>query len=383
MTSWIDSSVNLESLVRDGIDPYSQFRGDHSGCYVDMSLSPLRPPVRSGYEASETFNDLNLFVGKCEHGIHMVKPHQHCYTEITGWPAENRDACVNSLVIQMLAAGSQVFVADDRELGTSILRNFPNVSSVSTSTAEHVILIHKMWSLMQSRASESTDTLTPAVLVLDDYSRIWEDIVEQYSTEEQSLIISELTSLMSFGRSYRVYVIISAEHTSEWANSTKRAEWYELTALSMHYGEVSHLHDSCRRDHMHDEYTSAPILTGEELNTVSDSGSVDSSFHGHICHLYDGFHPDRIHTLKDSIVARIPWIYPREWVAVKHPDPNGDGEETANQIMQTERVDLERLSVAELHSLRRVLLDGPGDLAPIEAQMKYDPLSEWYLARSA
>lgn len=354
--------------------------------------------VRSREEAAEYYPDFEVVSGYGADGDVSSKPRQVPHRLVVGATGGGKSVAVRAELMQYLAAGFRVFLADGKGTDYAPFFTFPNVSAISTTLPEHVILIHKVASILDTRrarsasASKSGDTswrmsLTPVLLILDEFATVMTDLSTTYGGKNGGLdlIKGDIARILKVGREFRVHVIIS---TQGMQAKTLETDWLENIPMAHSLGKPSSM-------------TINKAFPAEIQSTVERIGGTISrktpgralvtevTESGVTAALYQSFWS---YSPAETVGSHVPaellpnWkefktrvsdaivpMYPREWVEMVAPVGNKDYPTDLNWV------DLSKFKVADLHALKPVLLQDPETLQPIPDAQVHDPLSESYL----
>lgn len=381
------------------------FTGSRKSDVPKLALPEMWRVVGSKAEAAHNFDDFEVQVGIGANGPISFKPKSHPHRLESGSTGGGKSVATRAEIMQYLAAGYRVFALDGKGTDYSSFMRFQNVSAVSTNVYEHVIVLHKVWLILQNRrlsagaASKRGDTswretMTPILLVMDEFASVRNNIRAAFSTADQKLIDRDISDILKVGREFRVNVILA---TQDLKANTVDSDWLDMF-IAIHSlgrpapmtvnkafpeeirGEVTRLGQRISRK-----------VPGRALVAVTDENGSNTA------ELYQAFWsyspaetiseklPAEVREnwskFKTTVADRIPRLYPREWVKLEYPEP-AEKKDPYADYREDGWVDITKMSVKDLHELKPVPLEDPQTLEPLPENAIYDPLSDSYIGEA-
>ena len=280
-----------------------------------------------------------------------------------------------------------------------------NFSAISTNLQEHIMVVHKVWAILQSRRSKSAraskagdtswrQTMTPILLVLDEFASMRNNLKAEYKTDEIKLVDRDLADILKVGREFRVNVILA---TQDLKADTVPSDWLDMFPMKVSAGKPSPM---TIKKAFPEEIQGEVTRVGQSISRTTPGRSLvavtdaDGKNHVELFQAYWSYTPaetidaapDVVRgqwmEFKENVTDQVPRMYAREWFKMEYPemDPK-DKKDRFAQFRDDEPnyIDLTEFDVTNLHRLRPVPLEDPKTLAPIVDNACYDPLSEHYL----
>lgn len=378
--------------------------GDKRSSVPKLAMPKMWRVVHSRAEAGQFYPDFEVVSGISADGYISSKPRQVPHRLTVGATGGGKSVAVRAEIMQYLAAGFRAFFADGKGTDYAPFFSFPNVSAISTTLPEHVILIHKVASILDARRARSArssragdtswrNNLTPVLLVLDEFATVMTDFSNTYGGKNGGLdlIKGDIARILKVGREFRVHAIIS---TQGMQAKTLDTDWLENIPMTHSLGSPSNMTvNKAFPEQIQPEVrrlggTISRKTPGRGLVTrVTEDGEVTAD-------LYQSFWSySPAETVNDNVPAEllpnwkkfktqvcdaIPALYPREWVKLEYPQPDG-GKDPYADYRNDGWVDLTKLTVKDLQALEPVALQDPETLQPVPGTDPFDPLSDSYL----
>lgn len=381
------------------------FSGTRKSDVPKLALPEMWKVVQSKEEAAASFDDFEVQVGIGANGPISFKPKSHPHRLESGSTGGGKSVATRAEIMQYLAAGYRVFAMDGKGTDYSSFMRFQNVSAVSTTVYEHVIVLHKVWMILQHRRASAgaaskrgdtswRETMTPVLLVMDEFASVRNNFRAVFSPADQKLIDRDIADILKVGREFRVNVLLA---TQDLKANTVDSDWLDMF-IAIHSlgrpapmtvnkafpeeirGEVTRLGQRISRK-----------VPGRALVAVTDENGSNSA------ELYQAFWsyspaetisaklPAEVRenwsAFKDRVADRIPRLYPREWVALEYPEPSEKKDPYAD-VREDGWVDISKMNVTDLHKLKPVPLEDPETMQPIPENARFDPLSEEYIGEA-
>lgn len=369
-----------------------------------LALPDIWKVVQSPQEAAANFDKLEISMGIGANGPVTYKPKQFPHVLMVGSTGGGKSVAVRSMIEEYLAAGYRIFAVDGKGTDYAPYFTHPNFSAISTNLQEHVMVVHKVWAILQSRRSKSAaaskagdtswrQTMTPILLVLDEFASMRNNMKAEYKADEMKLVDRDLADILKVGREFRVNVILA---TQDLKADTLPTDWLDMFPMKASAGKPAPMTiNKAFPEEIHAEVTRvgqsiSRKTPGRSLVAVTDEDGKNS------VELYQSYWsftpaetldaaPDVVKPnwkeFKAKVTDRVPRMYPREWFKLEYPemDPKDKKDRFAQfRDEEPEYIDLTEFDVTNLHRLRPIALEDPKTLTPIPENAKYDPLSENY-----
>ncbi|MGP9761289.1 type IV secretory system conjugative DNA transfer family protein, partial [Corynebacterium sp. AOP12-C2-36] len=365
------------------------------------------PDVRSREEAARNFDNIAITVGLGASGPIAFPPKLFPHRELTGSTGGGKSVSARAEIMQYLAFGYRIFAVDGKNTDYASFFRVPNFSAISTTLHEHIIVIHMVAQILQSRrrtASASAkqgdnswrDELTPILLVLDEWASVRSQMKSMLKPKEMQLIDNDLVNILKVGREFRVNVLLA---TQDMKADTVPSDWQDMFIAVASAGKPAPM---TVRKAFPEEIQGKVTRIGGTISRKTPGRSlisvVDEETGAANAELYQAFWsyspaetineklPAEVRgnwtQFKDCVVDQIPQLYPRQWVKLEYPQYTE--KDPYKELRENEEVwvDITKMSVEDLHKLRPVALENRNNgFEYIEENAKYDPLSELYLGQ--
>lgn len=369
-----------------------------------LALPEMWHVVKSPQEAAANFDKLEISMGVGANGPITYKPKQFPHVLMVGSTGGGKSVAVRSMIEEYLAAGYRIFAVDGKGTDYAPYFTHPNFSAISTNLQEHVMVVHKVWSILQSRRSKSAaasksgdtswrQTMTPILLVLDEFASMRNNMKAEYKSDELKLIDRDLADILKVGREFRVNVILA---TQDLKADTLPTDWLDMFPMKASAGKPAPMTiNKAFPEEIQGEVTRvgqsiSRKTPGRSLVAVTDEDGKNSvelfqSYWSYTPAETIDAAPDAVKPnwteFKEKVTDQVPRMYPREWFKLEYPemDPKDKKDRFAQfRDEEPEYIDLTEFDVTNLHRLRPVALEDPKTLETIPDNAKYDPLSENY-----
>lgn len=371
------------------------------------ALPEMWPVVRSREEAARNFDNIAITVGLGASGPIAFPPKLFPHRELTGSTGGGKSVSARAEIMQYLAFGYRIFAVDGKNTDYASFFRVPNFSAISTTLHEHIIVIHMVAQILQSRrrtASASAkqgdnswrDELTPILLVLDEWASVRSQMKSMLKPKEMQLIDNDLVNILKVGREFRVNVLLA---TQDMKADTVPSDWQDMFIAVASAGKPAPM---TVRKAFPEEIQGKVTRIGGTISRKTPGRSlisvVDEETGAANAELYQAFWsyspaetineklPAEVRgnwtQFKDCVVDQIPQLYPRQWVKLEYPQYTE--KDPYKELRENEEVwvDITKMSVEDLHKLRPVALENRNNgFEYIEENAKYDPLSELYLGQ--
>ena len=388
------------------IDPETdEVTGSKKSDVPTLELPDIWPVVSSPQEAAQRFDKLEISVGLGASGPVKYKPKQFPHVLMVGSTGGGKSVAVRSIIEEYLAAGYRIFAADGKGTDYAPYFTHPNFSAISTNLQEHILVIHKVWSILQSRRSKSAvaskkgdtswrQTMTPVLLVLDEFASMRNNMKAEYKNDEMKLVDRDLADILKVGREFRVNVILA---TQDLKADTLPTDWLDMFPMKASAGKPSPM---TIKKAFPEEIQAEVTRVGQSISRTTPGRSLvavtdaDGKNHVELFQAYWSYTPaETVDAAPDSVkpnwmkfkrevTDKVPRMYPREWFKLEYPpmDETKDKKDKFASYRDTEPsfIDLTEFDVTNLHRLRPLALEDPKTLAPIASNAMYDPLSDNY-----
>ena len=369
-----------------------------------LALPDMWHVVKSPQEAAANFDKLEISMGIGANGPVKYKPKQFPHVLMVGSTGGGKSVAVRSMIEEYLAAGYRIFAVDGKGTDYAPYFTHPNFSAISTNLQEHVMVVHKVWAILQSRRSKSAasskagdtswrQTMTPILLVLDEFASMRNNMKAEYKADEMKLVDRDLADILKVGREFRVNVILA---TQDLKADTLPTDWLDMFPMKASAGKPAPMTiNKAFPEEIHAEVTRvgqsiSRKTPGRSLVAVTDEDGKNSvelfqSYWSYTPAETIDAAPDAVKPnwkeFKAKVTDQVPRMYPREWFRLEYPDM--DPKDKKDRFAQfrdeePEYIDLTEFDVTNLHRLRPIALEDPKTLAPLPENAKYDPLSENY-----
>lgn len=368
-----------------------------------LALPPMYSVVQSASQAAAEYNDFKVVIGEGADGPISFRPKLFPHREVVGSTGGGKSVAVRGELMQFLSAGFRLFLVDGKTTDYAPFLRFPNVSSVSTSLPEHIILIHKVWMVLQQRRQNSAvmakqgdnswrDKLTPVLIVLDEFASVRGQMSTTYK-KELGLIENEISDLLKVGREFRVHVILA---TQDMKADTVKTDWLDMLLVRQSLGAPAPMTinkafpEEIQGDVRRLGQRISREVPGRGLVAMTDDKGRNTA---ELYQSYFSYSPaeslsgakgevgENWRRFKEQVADRIPQIYPREWVKLEYPPEPDSGRDPYKDAREKSWVDLSQFTVKDLHGLEPILLEDPETFQPIPESHDHDPLSDTYLAQ--
>lgn len=363
---------------------------------------PARQVVTSAAQAAEMYDESEVHPGIGEEGEIAVRLKRYVHWFIPGGTGGGKSVLTRALMGERLALGHRFFILDGKTTDYTPFTHTPNISAISTTPAEHVILIHKVAEILRHRqqvgkkASRTGDTswrhtMTPITMIIDEWADARNTLSSKYSKELKA-IDRDIETLLKVGREFRVHLLFSSQGTEA---KTIPTDWFLQMKTVISAGPPSGMTinkafpEDARGAVSRIGGQISPSTPGRAMVALTDpdSGKVKP----YLFQSYYSYSPGdpleeapgpirpQWEQFKTQVYDRLPRLYPREWVKPEYPEPK-EGKDPYSEKRDDGWVDLEELTVADLHRLKPVALEDPENgFATIEENRQYDPLDPEYL----
>lgn len=369
-----------------------------------LALPEMWPVVKSKAEAAANIPSFTLYIGVGENGPIGIKPKEVPHRGVYGSTGGGKSVAVRADLMQLLAAGFRIFAMDGKGTDFSPFNKFANVSAISTTLHAHVVLIHKVWMILQQRRAKGEEmsnagdnswreTNYPIAILLDEFASVRSNMKSEFSPKEVGLIERDIQDILKVGREFRVYAVVS---TQDMKAETIKTDWQDQIIVSQSLGEPSKM---TVNKAFPEEIQGEVRRLGGKISRktpgralVSITGD-DGIVRAQLYQSYWSYSPaetlesapaavkDNWRQFKEQVADQIPRLYPREWVEPVYPEPAEGKKDPYADYREDSWVDLSRLTVDDLHKLRPVALEDPQTLEYIEGNAMFDPVSSSYVGR--
>lgn len=370
------------------------------------TLAPpeIWPVVRSTDEASGRFNKLEISIGLSANGPITFKPKNFPHLLLVGATGGGKSVAARSIIEEYLAAGYRLFAMDGKGTDYAPYFTHQNFSAISTNLREHIILIHKVWLILQGRRARGTELskqgdtswrtkLTPVLIVLDEFASFRNNLKAEFKADEIKLVDRDIADLLKVGREFRVNVMLA---TQDLRADTLKTDWLSMFPMKISAGQPDKMTISKA---FPEEIQSEVTRVGQSISRNTPGRSLvavtdeDGTNHVELFQAYWSYTPaESLEQVPDvmkpnwtqfkaEVTDAVPRMYPREWVKLLYPDPDPDAKKDPfSKLRESEDgfVDLSEFSVSDLHKLRPIRLEDE-NFIPIPENMIYDPLRDEYL----
>ena len=388
------------------LDPETdEITGSKKSDVPKLALPEMWPVVSSPQQAANRFDKLEISIGIGAEGAITYKPKQFPHMMMVGSTGGGKSVAVRSIIEEYLAAGYRIFAVDGKGTDYAPYFTHQNFSAISTNLQEHIMVVHKVWAILQSRRSKSAraskagdtswrQTMTPILLVLDEFASMRNNMKAEYKTDEIKLVDRDLADILKVGREFRVNVILA---TQDLKADTVPSDWLDMFPMKVSAGKPSPM---TIKKAFPEEIQGEVTRVGQSISRTTPGRSLvavtdaDGKNHVELFQAYWSYTPaetidaapDVVRgqwmEFKENVTDQVPRMYAREWFKMEYPemDPK-DKKDRFAQFRDDEPnyIDLTEFDVTNLHRLRPVPLEDPKTLAPIVDNACYDPLSEHYL----
>ncbi|MFA5711731.1 type IV secretory system conjugative DNA transfer family protein [Mycolicibacterium sp.] len=362
------------------------------------------PVIQTREEAARNFPNLSIAIGVGENGPIRIKPKDVPHREVVGATGGGKSVAVRAELMQYFAALYRVFAVDGKGTDYSPFMKFPNVTAVSSNLHEHILVIHMVWMLLKQRQRRGTemskrgdtswrDTMTPILLVLDEFASVRSNMKAVFKPKEIQLIERDMVDILKVGREFRVNVILA---TQDMKADTVPSDWLDMFKVVQSLGKPGPMvvrkafPEQIQGEVARLGGTISPKTPGRALVTVADdagriSAEIYQSYWSYSPaetisdNLPPGVKPNW-EQFKREVSDRIPRVYPRMWVRMEYPLPEDPGVKDPYEEDRGDGwVDLAKMTVMDLHRMLPINLEDPKTIEYIDANAMHDPLSDSYL----
>lgn len=401
LSQFLDSYLDGNwQFSRDG----NQFYATQSSLIPPLALPDIWDVAHTRDEAIRWVDSHQLHLGVGETGPIGMKLPEYPHWFLTGATGGGKSVGMRALLMERLAYGHRVFILDGKGTDYAPFMRYPNVSAVSTNIPEHVALIHKVATLLAARQAKSKQlakrgdnswrtSLTPVSFLVDEWAFVKEGLNNTFTPKEVRTIEGEIDGLLRVAREFRIYVMFASQDIRD---KTVPRSWIPQFKTIVSYGRPDGVTirnafpEQARNDVTILGSSISPKQRGRALVAfTNDEGDVIPA----LFQSYFSFSPAQALTdvpdagranwmmFKQTVVDQIPRLYPREWFKLEYPEPV-DGKDPYQKLRDNPGVNMEELSLEDLHRLEPVALetyDEAGQVIPIVEHSIYDPLSDDYV----
>lgn len=369
-----------------------------------LATPPIWPVMPTREAAAANFPKLAIDIGVGENGPVLIKPKDVPHREVVGATGGGKSVAVRAELMQYFSAGYRVFAVDGKGTDYSPFMRFSNVTAVSTNLHEHVLVIHMVWLMLKQRQRRSSDlskrgdnswrdTMTPILLILDEFASVRSNMKAAFTSKEMRLIERDMVDILKVGREFRVNVILA---TQDMKADTVPGDWQDMFKVVQSLGKPGPMvvrkafPEQIRGEVNRLGGTISPKTPGRALVTVADdAGKVTAQLYQSYwsyspAETISGNTPAVVRPnweeFKREVSDKIPKLYPRMWAKMEYPAPiDQSGKDPYADDRDEGWVDLGKMSVADIHRLALINLQDPGTLEDITENVVHDPLAESYL----
>lgn len=368
-----------------------------------LAVPEMWQVVHSKEEAARNFDNIAITVGLGANGPIMFPPKLFPHRELTGSTGGGKSVSARAEIMQYLAFGYRIFAVDGKNTDYASFFRVPNFAAISTTIHEHILVIHMVYEILQSRRRTGStaakqgdnswrETMTPVLLVLDEWASVRSQMKSMLSTKELALVDNELVNILKVGREFRVNVLLA---TQDMKADTVPSDWQDMFIAVASAGRPAPM---TVRKAFPEEIQGKVSRIGSTISRKTPGRSlisvVDEDTGGVSAELYQAFWSyspaetitDKLPAIvkenwtqfKSEVVDRIPKLYPRQWAKLEYPEYRE--KDPYRDFRDTGWVDLSKMKVEDIHKLEVVALEDQNNgFAYIEDNAQYDPLSEIYL----
>lgn len=369
-----------------------------------LVLPEMWPVIRTREEAARNFPKFSVSIGVGESGPIRIKPKDVPHREVVGATGGGKSVAVRAELMQYFAALYRLFAVDGKGTDYSPFMRFPNVSAVSSTLHEHVLVIHIVWMLLKQRQRRGTEmskrgdtswreTMTPILLVLDEFASVRSNMKAVFKPKEIQLIERDMVDILKVGREFRVNVILA---TQDMKADTVPSDWLDMFKVVQSLGKPGPMvvrkafPEQIQGEVTRLGGTISPTTPGRALVTVTDEkGKISAQLY----QSYWSYSPAETlsaklpaevrsnwEKFKREVSDQIPQVYPRMWAKLEYPmSAEDDGKDPYADYRGDGWVDLSKMSVMDIHRLVPINLEDPSSMEYIAVNAQYDPLSESYI----
>lgn len=360
--------------------------------------------VGSAKEAASFYPDFTVYIGVGENGPIGFKPKSVPHRELVGATGGGKSVAARAELAQYQAAGFRIFAVDGKGTDYSPYVQSPNYSAISTTLADHVILIHKVWMILQARRAKAEQmsiqgdnswrtSFTPVLLMLDEFASVRSNMKEKYSSKELDSINRDIADLLKVGREFRVHVLLA---TQDMKAETVKTDWLDMLIVQQSLGRPG---DMTIRKAFPSDIQGEVRRLGNKISrdtpgrALVSMTNADGQTTAQLYQAYFSYSPaediskakgaqlENWREFKERVTDQVPRLYPREWVVLEYPEPDS-GKDPYKDYRDDGWVDVDKMTVQDLHKLKPVALDDPETLEPIPENAIYDRRSRSFIGRA-
>ncbi len=345
------------------------------------AIAPPLPQrlVSSVAEAIRRYSDFAVGIGVDELGRRLefdFKTYHHWL--IIGPTGSGKSVLLGSVIEELRAQGTAVFLGDGKNSDYAGLVGLANIVAVSSSSAEHVRLVHAGYEELSRRRKIGEERkaaglpldFAPWVIILDEFATMRNEVAaafEEFPLRDKRFL-EDLRALFKVGRQFRIHVILA---TQDLYAATIPRDVLNMCRLVITFGQPS---DMTLKQAFNDEMqpkarqlgqSISPEARGRGVVAIPEAATV-KEFQAYFAYspgadVDDPDLPEHIRTAwrtyRDTVSNRVPKLYSRQWFKVEEPDL--------------------AMSIGELNNLEMVNLDLE-DGSPDPAMVQYDKHHDAY-----
>lgn len=392
----------LQKSLGDGWEPKFDATADSMSASRKSDIPslvnpPIWPVVRDKAQAAAEYDASEMHPGVGADGVISVRLKRFVHWFLPGGTGGGKSVLTRALIEERRAKGHRFYILDGKGTDYTPFVQSANVSIISTSPAEHVLLIHHVAEVMRKRAayarrmSLTGDTswrqrLTPITFVVDEWAVARNSLLGKYEKELKK-VDRDMEDILKLGREFRLHCIFSSQGTEA---KTVPTDWLNQMRVVVALGEPSRMTinkafpEDARAEVTRVGQQISGDTPGRAMVALSDDDGRVRPFLFQSYYSYspgDGldaaFTPEmraNFEQFKREVSDAIPRLYPREWFQLEYPAPDGK-KDPYEDHRDSGWVDLSLLSVDDLFKLKPVSLEDPKTLEPIVDNSVYDPLN--------
>jgi hypothetical protein len=307
-----------------------------------LAVPEMWPVVGSKEEAARNFDNIAITVGLGASGPIKFPPKQFPHRELTGSTGGGKSVAARAEIMQYLAFGYRIFAVDGKGTDYAPFFRTPNFVAISTSIHEHILVIHMVFEILQSRRNKGSrlgkqgdnswrETMTPILLVLDEWASVRSQMKSMLSAKELALVDNEMVNILKVGREFRVNVLLA---TQDMKADTVPSDWQDMFIAVASAGRPAPM--TVRKAFPEEIQgkvsriggTISRKTPGRSLISVvdEDSGAVSAELY----QAFWSYSPAETITeklppmvrenwtqFKDQVADRVPKMYPRQWTRTR------------------------------------------------------------------
>lgn len=309
-----------------------------------VAVAPPLPArlVSSPAESAARYRDFSVGIGVDELGRRLefdFKTYHHWL--IIGPTGTGKSVLLRGMIEEIRAQGAALWIADGKNSDYSAMVGLANIVMVSASNAEHVRLVHAAYEELARRRKIGEERkqaglpldFTPWVVILDEFATMRNEIsaaFEEYPLKDKRFV-EDLRALFKVGREFRIHIIVA---TQDLYASTIPRDILNMCRLVITFGQPSEMtlkqafNDEMQPKARQLGQSISPEAQGRGVVAIPELATV-KEFQGYYAYspaanMDDPKLPDHIksawRTYRDTVSARIPKLYSRQWFRVEEPD---------------------------------------------------------------